>query len=509
MSVIKKLAGETALYGVSSILGRLLNYAMVPLHTAIFLPGELAITVKLFAYVAFLNIIYTYGMETAYFRFATKNTSNPLEVKNYYNSSLTSILLSSLLFSGIIILFAPEISTWLGYPGKELYVRWLAMTLAIDAIASIPFARLRLEKKAKQFAITRIINIGVNVAINLFFLFFCKSIYEGKYLPELRPLIDSIYVPTLGVGYIFLANLIANAAYILLLWNVLTDYRFKFDMQRLRPMWVYGYPILIMGLAGSVNLLVDRMLLEHLLPVGYYPGRTSNDALGIYGQCYKLSIFMSLVIQSFRYAAEPFFFSRAEDKDSPMVFANVMKWFIIACCLIWLGVSVNIDILKLLFLRNQVYWEGLNIVPWLLLGNLFLGIYYNLAVWFKLSDKTKYGTLITGIGAVVAVVFNILLIPVMGYMGCAITFALSCFVMAAICYVLGNKYYPIPYDLSAALGYIGAAGLLIYLASLLRFDNQWLTTGLHFLLCALYLSGIYLAERKVLASKKAPINPVN
>jgi len=492
MSVVKKLAGETALYGVSSILGRLLNYALVPLHTAIFLPGELAITVKLFAYVAFLNVLYTYGMETAFFRFASKTKDE----NTYYNTALTAIFSSSFLFSGLFILFSSPVAASLGYPGKGLYVSWLAIIIAIDAMVAIPFARLRLEKKARQFATARVTNIALNVLLNVFFLYFCKNIYEGRFLPDLQPLIDLIYSPTLGVGYIFLANLLANLAFFPLLWRQFTQFRPVFDWPLLRPMLVYGYPILIMGLAGTINLMIDRIMLESYLPEGFYPGRTPEEALGIYGQCYKLSIFMSLVIQAFRYAAEPFFFSKAEDKNASATFVEVMKWFIIACAVIWLGVSLNLDILKLIFLRKEVYWEGLSVVPVLLLANLFLGVYYNLSVWFKLSDKTGYGTLITGVGAFVALIGNLLLIPIMGYMGCAVAFLLSCFVMMALCYALGNKYYPIPYDLKSAAGYVGSAGLIIWLTFGITFGSVFIDTAFRLLICAVYLLAIFLMERR-------------
>jgi O-antigen/teichoic acid export membrane protein len=237
-------------------------------------------------------------------------------------------------------------------------------------------------------------------------------------------------------------------------------------------------------------------MLESYLPEGFYPNRTSEEALGIYGQCYKLSIFMSLVIQAFRYAAEPFFFSKAEDKNAPATFVEVMKWFIIACAVIWLGVSLNLDILKLIFLRKEVYWEGLSVVPVLLLANLFLGVYYNLSVWFKLSDKTGYGTLITAVGAFVALIGNLLLIPMMGYMGCAIAFLLSCFVMMALCYALGNKYYPIPYNLKSAVGYVGCAGLIIWLTFGITFGSVFIDTAFRLLICAGYLLAIFLMERR-------------
>ena len=496
MSVLKKLAGETALYGLSSIVGRFLNYLLVPLHTAVFATAEFGVNAKLYAYVSFLNVLYTYGLETAYFRFASKTKDN-----SYYNIALTSIIVSSSLLSGLIILFSPQIATALGYPDRAHLVQWLAVIIAIDAVVAIPFARLRLEKKAKQFAVARIINIVLTVLLNIFFLVFCKDIYEGKYLTALQPLVSLIYYPSLGIGYIVLSNLIANAAFFILLYRSFAIFRFQFDRQVLHSMWLYGYPILIMGLAGTTNLMTDRILLESLLPEGFYPGKTSSEALGIYAACYKLSIFMTLAIQAFRYAAEPFFFSQAEDKNAPGLFANVTKWFIIVCVVIWLGVSVNLDVIGL-FLRGKEYREGLAVVPILLLANLFLGVYYNLSVWFKLTDKTYYGTYITLAGAAITIVGNILLIPVLGYMGCALVFLLSCFTMTVVCYILGNKYYPVPYDVKSALIYIVGAGILIYLGFSIAFENQVLATGFHLLLCLVFAAIVFMLEKPQLRMTK-------
>lgn len=491
MSVLKKLAGETAWYGVSTILGRLLNYLLVPLHTAVFArPAELAIIVKLYAIIAFLNIIYTYGLETAYFRFATK-----YDEKDYFNASLSAILLSSLFFSGILLLFAPPLAVFLGAPGQGKLITWTAFILAIDALVAIPFARLRLQKKPRQFALAKIINIGLNVGLNVFFLWFCKRIYEGQLLPEFKPLIATIYNPELGVGYIVFANLLANASLLLLLRGSFAGFRFTLQKTQLQSLLQYGYPILIMGLAGTVNLMFDRLMLERLLPEGFYPGRTSEDALGIYGNCYKLSIFISLAVQAFKYAAEPFFFSRAEDKNAPGVFADVMKWFVIVCGVIWLAVSVNLDIIGNVFLRSSIYREGLAVVPVLLLANLFLGVYYNLSVWFKLTDRTYFGTWITFMGAAVVVAGNLLLIPAIGYMGCAVAFLLSCVTMTAVCYALGNKYFPVPYHVKSALFYLGSAAALIFIASQVSIENQVLATGFHLVLCVIYLLAIFLMEK--------------
>lgn len=498
MSVIKKLASETALYGIPSILGRTINFFLVMLHTQVFpKPGDLSSNIELYGYAAILNVLYTYGMETAFFRYASRS-ENP---RHYYNLVLTAILGTSVVFSGVMILFAPQLAETLDYRGEETNIIWMALIIGIDAVVAIPFAWLRLQKQAKRFASIRMINILLNVGLNFFFLWFCKGIYDGKFLTALQPAVSYLYDPRVGVGYIFLANLLANALMLLMLWREFALFKPTFDASQLKMLWIYAYPILIMGLAGTVNLMTDRLLLKHLLPEGFYPGRSAKDVLGIYGNCYKLSIFINLVVQAFRYAAEPFFFSKAEDRNAPATFALVMRWFVIFCVLIWLGVSLHLDFIAELFLRSKVYHEGLGVVPILLLANVFLGIYYNLSVWFKLSDKTYYGTFITLLGAVLTVMLNVILIPQMGYVGCAFTFLASCVVMTLVCYWLGNIHYPVPYAVGSAMGYLVSAGLLIWLSSQIHIPNLWVSVPYHLTLFGLYVLGVLIVERRSLPQR--------
>jgi O-antigen/teichoic acid export membrane protein len=496
MSILKKLASETASYGISTILGRSLNFLLVIIHSAAFMPDEMGINIKLYSYVAIANIIYTYGMETAFFRFAADD-----KVK-YYNIIQSAILVSSGIFSLILIVFSTPIITYLGYPNKEQFLIWLALILAIDAITAIPFARLRLEKQTKKFVSAKIVNILINVGLNIFFLLFLKKIAEGDYFDFMQPLAQKLYSPKIGAGYIFLANLLANATFIYFLRKELFDFRFQFDTEEIKKILLYSYPVMLMVLASTFNLLFDRLLLERLLPEGFYPNRTSEEALGIYGTVYKLSIFMSLATQAFRYAAEPFFLSKTDDKNSPETLANVTKWFLITCIFIWLGVSLNLDIIKIITLNDKSYWEGISVVPILLLANLFLGIYYNMSVWFKLNKKTYFGTLITVIGLIITVLLNIILIPKMGYMGCAIAFMLSCFSMTALCYILGQRYYPIPYKIGSATGYIISAGLLIYCVMQIQFNSLWISVPYHILLLILYTAGVVIVERKTIIPLK-------
>ncbi|MBF9253515.1 polysaccharide biosynthesis C-terminal domain-containing protein [Pontibacter sp. 172403-2] len=491
MSIAKKLVGQTAAYGLSSIVGRALNYLLVPIYTAIFLPAEYGVVSYLYAFVGFFNVLYTYGMETTYFRFATKTGADRQQL---YNQVLTMVGSTSLLFSGILILASGAIARYIGYPDQQEYITWLAIVLAIDAIVSIPFAKLRLQNKAVKFASIKLINISVTVGANMFFLVLCRDIYRGEYLQELRPLAMQLYNPAFGVGYIFLINLVANALQIPMLWKELVSYRFELNKELLRPMLAYSYPLLLMGIAGAVNELFDRILLQEWLPENFYPGMSNMAAVGVYSACYKLSIFMSLTIQAFRYAAEPFFFSQAEDKNSPQTFAFVMKWFVIACAFIFLFISANLEDFALL-LRSAAYREGIMVVPVLLLANLFLGIYYNLSIWFKLTDKTKYGTYISFGGAAITIIFNLLLIPVLGYMGSAIATFVCYFGMALVSYLLGNRHYPIPYPVKAILGYILFAVVLVWLALNVPVADFWLRHAFHLMLCLAFAAVVWLRER--------------
>jgi O-antigen/teichoic acid export membrane protein len=497
MSVLKKLASETATYGLSSMLGRMLNYVLVILHTKLFLPEQLSVQVQLYAYAGLALVVYTFGMETAFFRFGSKAEDR----RQYYNLILSAVIVVSVVLSGLLFLFAEPIARFLEYPDDSHLVRWMAIIMATDGIVSIPFARLRLERKAKKFVVARVSNIVINVGLNLFFLIVCKAIYEGEYLLFLRPAIALFYDPELAPGYIIMANLLANLSFYWFLRKEFVDFRFVWSTKLLKPVWVYAFPILIMNLAAITNSLFDRMFLQYLLPENFYPGRTTRQAVGIYGQCFKLSIFMSLAIQAFKYAAEPFFFSKAEDKNAPVVFAAVMNWFLIVCAIMWVGISLNVDLVASIFLRQKIYHEGLAVVPWLLLGFLLLGVYYNLAAWFKLTDKTAYGTYITIAGASSTALLNFLLVPVLGYLGSALSFSISSFMMVVICYYYGQKYYPVPYKTVRGVGYILLGGAFIYVSSLFEMSDPWLAVPVHLAMSLLFIVLLLFAERDSLPTK--------
>lgn len=476
MSKLKRLAGETVLYGLGSILPRFLNFLLVRLHTGIFLPDAYGVITKLFAYVAVVNVVLMFGMETAYFRYASKSDADE---KKIFNIAQTFVVAISLFTALVCLIFAQPIATLLLIPEHPEYITWLALILLTDAVVAIPFARLRLQKKALQFAVGKLINIGLLVGLNLYFL---KVVYQEE----------------VGVGYVILANLLANGFYVLFFSKTLLSWRPVYDGQLNPTMMRYAYPIMITGLAGMTNEMFSRVTLEWWLPANFYPGQSAEYALGVFGACFKFAVLMNLVVQAFRYAAEPFFFTNAHDKSSPALFARVNHYFVIVCCLLLLSVSINLDILKH-FLKREEYWDGLNIVPVLLLAYLFLGVYYNMSVWFKLADKTFYGTAITIGGTVITFIANYLLIPQYGYLGSSWATLLCYFAMTVACYITGQRHYPIPYALWKSAGYILLTLAIIYGVNSISIGNQWLATAFHTGVVLLFMVGLFFIERKGLS----------
>lgn len=440
MASIKKLASQTAYYGLSSVLGRMLNYALVPLHTRVLLhQQDYGVVGELFSYVTFLNILFLYGMETAYFRYASKS-ENPTKI---YNSIFSSLLFSTISLCIILVIAAPSMLNFLSFGNSTNlyrieYIYLFIAIMGIDAISAIPFAKLRLDNKPIKFASIRIAVIGINVILNLYFLLFCP------YWKALQPdsVLASFYTEANQVYYIFLAQFIATASTLLFLYKEILAAKLQWAWNEMKPVYVFALPLLFGGLAGMTNETLDRILLKY-----YLPGTTEERLaqIGIYNAAYKLSIFMTLAIQAFRMAAEPFFFSINKNIDATLVYAKVMKYFVLVCTIIFLGVVLHMNVLALIL--GDLYREGLGVVPILLFANLFFGIYINLSIWYKVSDKTIYGAYITVFGAIITIILNIMLIPVFGYMGSAYATAICYIAMAVICYVAGQKYYHVPYDI--------------------------------------------------------------
>lgn len=469
------------------MLGRVLNYLLVPLYTAVFLPGEYGVVTELYAYMAFLNVIYVYGLESAYFRFSK-------EGPQYFHVAFTSIFFSSLLFSGVLWIGAAPLASYLGYTEKAYIIRWLAAILAIDAIVAIPFARLRQEGKAIRFAIYKLLNIGLNIGLNLFFILLCPYLVASDAVPFLTAHYDA----QLGVGYVFLSNLMANAAYLLLFIPTWMKTKLRFSGKVWKQMMHYAWPILIIGFAGVINEMLSRALLKHRLPVGFYEGASNQEILGIFGACYKLAIFMTIVIQAFRYAFEPFIFARSTDKNSPETFSRVMTYFVIFGSFCWLTLSLFLPYYAPLLLRQERYLAALDVVPWLLGGGLLMGIFYNLSLWYKLTDQTHFGAIISATGAAVTFALNWLLIPRYGYMGSGYATVCSTSTMVVFSYLMGRRHYPVPYERMKLMGLISlaAAGILVN-----QMAGPSLLIGVA--IVVIFLTLVILSEKRNFIFKKA------
>ena len=465
MNPLKKLASQTAIYGLSSVVGRLLNYLLVPLYTRYFLPAEYGVVTELYAYVAFLVVMLTYGMETAFFRFSKKE-----ETAKVYSTTLISLLISSVVFVGLIFLNSSAISQWLGYANHPEYIQFFALIIGMDAVASISFAKLREQDKAMRFAFIRIVNIMINIGLNLYFI-----VYQEY-----------------GIAYIFIANLVASVITLLMLFPQMISSSWVFDKKLWKKMMIYALPLLIAGLAGMTNETIDRILLKHLLP----NTDMAASELGLYGAFYKLSIIMILFIQTFRFAAEPFFFAQEKEGNSRKIYADVMKYFTIIMAIIFLGVTIFYDVIKG-FLGSEYHDErGFLVVSILLLANLFLGIYYNLSIWYKLTEKTKYGAYLSIFGAIITLSLNFTLIPVLGFVGCAWATLVCYFSMTVASYYLGKRHFSVPYQVKRIALYLFGM-LCIYFCIYFTNLNMWINS--------LFLLGfvifVYRLEKPKLALK--------
>jgi O-antigen/teichoic acid export membrane protein len=503
MSVLKKLAGQTAIYGVSSIVGRFLNFLLTPFYTSkgMFSEEQFGIITEMYAYVAFLVVFLTYGMETAFFRYSTKTE---LDHKKVYSNALYSVTTTSIIFVVLAIFFAQPIANWLVYPEHSEYVIWFAFIVALDALSSIPLAKLRKENKAKNFAFINIVNVAVNIGLNLYFLLYCKSNYDAG---NTNWLINLTYSPEVGVGYVFISNLIASITKFVLLGAQL-QYSGKFDWQLFKGMFSYAFPMLFVGLAGIINEMLDRTILKEILTETYIAkeGLTHQMAnskalaeLGVYGGNYKIAMIVSMFLQAYRYAAEPFFFNQEKEKDARKTYAKVMNYFVVIVSLMFLAIAMNLQIVKY-FTPNPAFWEGLKVVPILLGANVLFGIYLNQSIWYKLASKTSYGAMISIIGALVTVVINYSLIPTYGYMASAwATFA--CFaVMLIISYIVGQKIYPIPYNLKK-VGFIVILTLVLFLIKIpvdITRDFSWLEFFYNNFLIGVFILAVLFIDRSMM-----------
>lgn len=391
-------------------------------------------------------------METAFFRFSQKS-DKPQEV---YSTALTSLLSTSVFFALLFSVASKPIAGWMRIPDYPEFVVYFALIISLDAIAAVPFAYLRQQNKALKFAVVKNVNIFTNILLNLYFLVLCPWV-QHKY-----GILFPFYNGQVHIGYIFISNLVASFITLPLLGKEIAAIRnAAFNKALWREMLVYGLPLMVVGFAGMINETLDRIIISY----AYVDAKEGLEASGIYGANYKLSILMSLFIQAFRYAAEPFFFNQAKTEDKRAVYATVMNYFVLICLGLFLVVMLFLDVFK--HFINERYWEGLHVVPILLMANLFLGVYFNLSIWYKLKDQTNKGAVISMIGAAITIAANFVLVPIMGYTGSAWA-TLICYVsMAVMCYVLGAKYYPIPYQIPRLLGYLLLALFIYYTTYLL------------------------------------------
>ena len=490
MSGIKKLAGQTIWYGLSSIFGRFLNYLLTPLLTTIFFTDEYGVISLLFGYAAFLNILFTYGMETSYFRFSSLEPE-----KKVYSTASSSLWITTILFTLLLLWCREPLAAFIDIADHPEYITWTILIVALDTLAVMPFAKLRYEGRPRKFAFIKILNILINIGLILFFLIFCKNAHAsspGSFWGRL-------YDPSIGLGYVFIANLIASGITLLLLSKELFQFRFKLFTPFWRKMLIYSWPLVIVGFGGIVNERIDLFMIQQL-----YPGTdaAAKSAVGIYSANYKLAVIIVLFIQAFRMGAEPFFFKQSSSENAPRTYARVMKFFVIACCFCFLGVTLFLDIWKYFMgTAHPEYYTGLKVVPLLMTAKIFLGIYYNLSIWYKIKERNLTGAWITIAGAAITVAFNWIFIPILGYMACAIATILCYGFMMAVSYSLGQKHYPIPYAWKKILAYICICLILfgLHQAFLLLNMNPWINRGVGVLFIGLFSLLIINIEKKEFA----------
>lgn len=476
---IKSLAGQTAVYGMGTIVPRLLNYMLVPIYTRVFEDqatyGQIT---ELYAYIAFLMVFLTYGMETAFFRYAQKN-----DPKKVFNTTMSAILLTTAVFLLFVFLFYNSIADWMQYSGNSEYILIVALIVAFDAVSAIPFAMLRKLNKARKFAIIRLVNVFLTVGLNLLTIIAFPVFFTQMAMQWFGN-------ETGLVIWVFISNFLASVLSLLMLGSLFRSFKWSFDSVLLKAMLRYAWPILVIGLAGMVNEMLDKILLKYLLK----PEEQPVVQLGIYGANYKLGVLMTLFIQMFRFAAEPFFFAEAEKKDAPHLFARVMNYFVIVGLLIFLVVMLYMDIFKILI--GERYREGLYIVPIVLMANLVNGVYYNLAIWYKLTDRTLSGAYIALGGAVITIALNVLLIPSFGYHGAAWTRLLTYVLMMLVSFYWGQKVYKIPYNVGRLLVYAAVALLLFFVSNYFIAFSPVVNIALNTLIIGLFAFTAFRYEMK-------------
>ncbi|MHA7059291.1 oligosaccharide flippase family protein [Aquimarina sp. M1] len=477
MGIFQKLFKQTFIYGMATVLPRMLSFLLVPLYTDQLPTEEYGKVSIIFSYFVLFNVMLAYGMETAFFRFFSKESDK----EKVASTSAISIAASSLIFLVIALLLREPISTWIEI--KLEYINLVIWILLLDALVIIPFSWLRAKERPIRYAIIKITNVAINFGLNIFFLLYLKQ------LSFHFSALDWIYKDDYEINYIFISNVIASGFALLVLLPFYTKIKYRFDITLWKKMMKYATPILVAGIAYSINETFDRILLDKLLP-----DNVAEHMVGVYAACYKLALFMTLFATAFRLGIEPFFFNYAASKNAPETYARITKYFVILGSFIFLLVIVFVHVLKVAFLRDVSYWEAVKIVPFILLANFCLGIYHNLSVWYKVTDRTKFGAYISVFGAIITLTLNFLLIPKYTYVGSAIATLGAYGTMMILSWYLGRKYYPIPYDLKK-MGMYLMLSIGFSIISFYVFDSNYMISVP---LLLVFLVILYASEKKEL-----------
>lgn len=449
MAGIKKLAGQTIWYGVPRIVSRFLFFGVGLLSFGLFPANETYAYTQVYAVIPFLNILFTYGLETSYFRFAQTNDRNKL-----YNTLTISIVVSTIVFCLLLFVLRDPLTRFIEMEDRPEFVIWTIGIIFFDTLFVLPMAKLRLEERPRKYALVNVISVLLNISLVLFFYYVAKPAYEN----DRYTFLGTLYNPRIGVGYFILANLIASGVTLLLVWKEFSQFRFMFDKKLWKEVMIYSFPLVIVGFGGMINEMLSRLVYQKVLTID---PKQEQFELGIFGANYKLAVLITIFIQIFRLAAEPFFFNQSKQEGAQKMYARVMKFFVIACCLMFLAVSLFLEGWKLLIAwKYPEYGLGIHIVPILSMGSVFLGIYYNLSVWFKLTNRNMTGAYITIAGAVLTILLNIVLIPWLHYTGAALATLLCYTFMMVMNYYLGQKHYPVPYAKKKLLTYIAISAML-------------------------------------------------
>ena len=469
MSGIKKLAGHTLWYGVPRIFSRFLNYGLSLLGFRLFDAATTSDLTQIYAVIPFLNVVFTYGLETSYFRFAQTKDRKVL-----YNTLSFSIIVSTIVLTLLLFIFKSPLTSFLELRNHPEYVTWMIWIIFFDTLIVIPQSQLRLEERPARYALVNMGSVFINIAVVFFFLFIAKNAYER----DPQTILGALYDPNIGVGYFILGNLVGSIASLLFLYPEIRQLKFVFDKKLWHEVMIYSYPLLIVGFGGMINELLSRVIYRK---VAVGTSLQQDRELGIFGANYKLAVLITIFIQIFRLAAEPFFFNQSGKDDARKIYARVMKFFVIACCFMFLVIALFLDFWKILIASKfKEYAEGINIVPVLAMASVFLGIYYNLSIWYKLTNKNMFGAYITIAGAVITLLLNMWFIPSFGYTGAAwATFICYAFMMV-VSYLQGQKHYAIPYPKKKLMAYLGIATILYAVHELIagQLNAEW--KGYHY-----------------------------